>query len=386
MTSRTRYATAAKTGAALAIFVLASTSLAMCSGDPSARTTTVKALTEKSPATGSPAITPRKHPKKLYWGAQIGSQLTGKEAPWSMKPVRKLQRKVGKGLSIISFASPFADCAGGSCTLIKFPTTPLDNVRNYGAIPLFNWSSSSSPIGTSQPDYQLSDLINGKYDAFIREFANSAALWGHPFFLRFDWEMNGNWYPWSERRNGNKRGQYVTAWRHVHDIFTSAGATNVSWIWCPNVEIQRKSEHKYQGLPGLYPGDAYVDWTCLDGFNWGKHPTNPSPWRSFRRIFAKSYHKVRRLAPSKPMVLGEIASSSFGGNKAAWIRDTLATLRSRYGKIRGFVWFDVVDRNIDWPIESSRSSTRAFRHGIAKRAYKANVFGDLSARPIQPPH
>ena len=40
--------------------------------------------------------------------------------------------------------------------------------------------------------------------------------------------MNGNWFPWSETRNGNSSGEYVAAWRHVRDIFRAEGVTNVA--------------------------------------------------------------------------------------------------------------------------------------------------------------
>ena len=62
---------------------------------------------------------------------------------------------------------------------------------------------------------------------------------GHPFFLRWGHEMNSDRFPWSEDANGNRRGEFVQAWRHIHDIFTSVGASNVSWVWCPNVESAR---------------------------------------------------------------------------------------------------------------------------------------------------
>ena len=92
-----------------------------------------------------------------------------------------------------------------------------------------------------------------------RQWATAAKAWGHPFFLRFDHEMNGNWqFPWAELLNGNKPGDYVKAWRHVHDMFTSLGATNVSWVWCPNV-----SGGSTRPMAQLYPGDAYVDLTQL---------------------------------------------------------------------------------------------------------------------------
>ena len=103
----------------------------------------------------------------------------------------------------------------------------MESIRDYGAIPVFSWSSQSIPSSLNEPDFQLSDVIAGTYDSYIREFAEAARDWGHPFFLRFNWEMNGNWFPWSEGVNGNQPGEFVAAWRHVHDIFTAVGADNV---------------------------------------------------------------------------------------------------------------------------------------------------------------
>ena len=36
--------------------------------------------------------------------------------------------------------------------------------------------------------------------------------------------MNGWWWPWSEQLNGNNPGEFVAAWRHVHDIFVQQHA------------------------------------------------------------------------------------------------------------------------------------------------------------------
>ncbi len=169
----------------------------------------------------APGVAAAKKAAPIYWGAQIDEQMTGEAAPWDMTPVARFEQIAGKGLSLIEFSSPFAECDGGKCVMTRFPTVPMENVRAYGAIPVFSWNSTSSPPSLNQPDFSLGTLISGRYDAYIREFATKAKEWGHPFFLRFDWEMNGFWFPWSEGVNGNTKGQYVAAWRHVHDIFTS---------------------------------------------------------------------------------------------------------------------------------------------------------------------
>jgi Glycosyl hydrolase family 26 len=331
------------------------------------------------PSTGF-AAAPR-NPALLYWGAQIGSQLTGSQAPWDMTPVHKFERITGKGLSLVEFSAPFAECEPLPCMLGRFPSTPMENIRQYGAIPVFSWNSSSSPPRLDDPSFQLSDIIDGSYDAYIREFALAARAWGHPFFLRFNWEMNGFWFPWSEGVNGNKPGEYVAAWRHVHNIFTSVGATNATWVWCPNVDTLGE----LRNLRSLYPGNAYVDWTCLDGFNWGIRRGSLG-WVSFSRIYGSTYRQIaKKIAPTKPMVIAEVASSDRGGSKAGWIRDMLLKVRTRYRKIRGLIWYDVNDRNSHWPIETSRTAAGAFRNGIRSRAYTPNIYGNLSASPIHPP-
>ena len=58
----------------------------------------------------------------LYWGASIGNQLTGDQAPWDMGAVSKFEGLAGKGVSLVNFFSPFADCSVSPCSFYKFPT------------------------------------------------------------------------------------------------------------------------------------------------------------------------------------------------------------------------------------------------------------------------
>jgi hypothetical protein len=332
-------------------------------------------------ASATSAVGSSKGPAPLYWGAEIGAQITGEKAPWDMRAVRRFAKVAGKGLSLVSFTAPFAECSGSSCVFGKFPTTPLENVRRYGAIPVFGWNSGSDAPGVRQPEFGLADLVGGRYDAYIREFAIEAREWGHPFFLRFDWEMNGFWFPWAEGVNGNKPGEFVVAWRHVHDIFSSVGATNATWVWSPNIDLQGA----LTPLRSLYPGDRYVDWTGIDGFNWGKRRGSPG-WRTFDQVFQGTYRRiVRGIAPGKPLMISEVASTARGGNKAAWIKDMLAKIPRRYPKVRGVVWYDLNDRGSGWPIETSPRASSAFRTGIGAAVYRPNLYGDVATSPIRPP-
>ena len=316
----------------------------------------------------------------LYWGAWIGDQLTGTEAPWDMSAVNKFEAMAGKPASVINFSSPFADCSS-ACSFYKFPQAQMETIRNHGSVPFFSWASQSTPASLNEPDFQLADVLAGTYDNYIREFAEAARDWGHPFFLRFNWEMNGNWFAWSEGVNGNQPGESVAVWRHVHDIFTSVGATNATWVWCPNVD----PFGKLQDLTSLYPGDAYVDWTGLDGYNWGTNPQSPKGWMSFDELFRSTYDEITKaIAPSKPLIVSEVGSSEYGGSKAAWISDALQSAQTNYPQLRGLLWFEKYDDGMDWPIETSQNATAAFAAGIQSSSYLSNSFAAAGPGPIQP--
>jgi hypothetical protein len=327
-----------------------------------------------------PSLAAAKHKARpLYWGALVGSQLTGQSPPWDFSALEAFERNAGKGASILSFSSPWADCSG-PCTNFAFPEQAMEQLREHGTIPFLSWASQSVPAGLEQPAYSLTAIADGSQDAFIRDYAEQVATWHRPFFLRFDAEMNGFWFPWSEGLNGNTPGSFVAAWRHVHDIFKEVGATNATWVWCPNVDFNRA----LTPLKELYPGDEYVDWTCLDGFNWGA-TRNSAGWQSFDQIFRSTYKRVVKIAPHKPMVIGEVASEERGGSKPKWIKHALKTIPARYPKVRAVLWFDERDQGMHWPIESSKASQRAFKQAIGRSIYRPNVFSELPPGAIQPP-
>ena len=320
----------------------------------------------------------------LYWGALVGDQINGRQVPWDMGGVAQLEQMLGKRMSLVHFMAPFAQCSGSHCSYYRFPDEEMQTIRDHGAIPFFSWSSQSIPSQVEEPNFQLADVIAGRYDAYIRDWAREARAWGHPFFLRFDWEMNGDWFPWGEGANGNRRGESVAAWRHVHAIFTAVGAANATWVWCPNVDFG----DKLAGLASLYPGDRYVDWTCLDGYNSGTNPAKPDRWRSFDELYARTYHQLAdQIASAKPMAIGEVASTEQGGSKARWIGEMLDALPVDYPKIRALVYFDKFDSGMDWPLETSPSAIDAFAAGLRDPAYVSG--GDYStfdpAGPIPPP-
>ena len=290
--------------------------------------------------------------QRFLWGAWIGKQFTGSEPPWNWAAVTAFEARNagGRPVSIVHWGvgtpwdHDFNDWVNA-----------FNRVRRAHALSLIDMYSRSVP---------LSSLAGGAYDSALRTWAVEAKQWGHPFLLRFDWEMNGGWFPWGTNARRSSRttpADYVAAWRHMHDIFAAAGASNVRWVWCPNTDPQQQMTN----LASIYPGNAYVDWTCLDGYN------RDDPWISFTKLFASTYHRIMRLAPAKPMIVGEVASTGRGGSKAAWIKGMFHALPLRFRNIRGLVWYDKYGLPTDggatdWPIELSRSASVAFSQGLRR--------------------
>lgn len=240
-----------------------------------------------------------------------------------------------------------------------FPTDFANLVDGRGAVPMLTWEPWDYTAGANQPHYRLSTISGGTYDPLVRRWAAEIKAWGKPILLRFAHEMNGTWYPWSEAVNGNAAGQYVAAYRHVVSLFRSSGVTNVTWVWSANVAFPGSVP-----LSRLYPGDAYVDWTALDGYNWGT--TTSVGWQSFEQVFGPSLTQVRGLS-SRPVMISEIGSAEQGGDKAAWISDFFSRMAA-HPEIRAFVWFNH-DKEADWRIQSSDASRMSYAAAVAAARY-----------------
>jgi hypothetical protein len=271
--------------------------------------------------------------------------------PWSFRDIDDFSNLVGRRPAIIHW---FQDWA------MDFSAEYLDNAVDRGGAPLVTWEPWQFGRGPEQPDYSLKAIIEGKHDPYIHRWAQAAAAWGKVFYLRFAHEMNGDWTSWSPGVNGNTSRQFISAWRRVHGIFKRAGAANVKWVWAPVAHYEGATPYG-----DVYPGDAYVDWVGLSGYNWGNTRTW-SRWQSFAEIFEASYRKVATMT-RKPIMIAEVATAESGGDKAVWIRKAFRTeIPDRFPRIRAVVWFNANKEN-DWRVNSSPSALTAYKKVVASR-------------------
>lgn len=244
----------------------------------------------------------------------------------------------------------------------------LEQINKRGAMPMVSWE----PWSSSGKPAKLWAIARGRYDGYVRRSARMAKAWGKPIMLRFAQEMNGQWAPWEQGHVGATPRSFILAWRHLVSVFRQVGAGNVIWVWCPNVNTGHLPFMQY------YPGDSWVDWVGLDGFNWG----GSIGWRPFSEIFAGSYEELARRT-EKPIVIAETGSGQTGGDKAAWVTSALTRELANFERVRAVVWYNAVDR-ADFRIDSSPSALSAFRRGIAGPLY-AGTRRDLIDTPLRLP-
>lgn len=217
-----------------------------------------------------------------------------------------------------------------------------------GRIPMITW------WGTT-----YASINDGSQDALIHRAAHSLKAFAKPVYLRWAAEMNGDWFAWGGPENGNDPSGFVAAWRRIHDIFAADGVTNVSWVWAPNADSSPGGvdTSSWNNWRNYYPGDAYVDWVGIDGYNWGT-TLCAACWQSFGEIMDPIY---RDYGARKPIMVAETASTESGGNKAAWI-GAMRTWVKSHPAVKAVVWFDrtYTSTGHDWALDTSAASTTAF--------------------------
>lgn len=206
-------------------------------------------------------------------------------------------------------------------------------------------------------------VLEGKENAYLSAFAARLKAIGRPVLLRFAHEMNGDWYPWSAQKIGPEK--YRQLFRYVRGVFDRVRASNVRWVFSINAE-DVPSSNRYDAS---YPGEQFVDYIGLDGYNWGL--TQPwSWWRSFREIFSGIGEEVFRQY-RKPVIISEFGTTSSGGDKAAWIREALASIR-KMPEVRGMVLFNV-DKETDWRVVPGSAAGRELKKGFSDLYFRSDA-------------
>lgn len=321
---------------------------------PPSRTPTSTPIPTPIPPSSTPAPSPTPTPTPtapaggVLWGAWVGKSVNvaGDEAAF--------EEAIGKPRAIRHWYWSVAPLSGDAANFAAWSKTMPD-----GATLMLSFSPSYGANST------LDNVNAGKHDAYMAEWAKALKAYGKEVLLRPMWEDNGGWYWWRSGGDWDKarKEKYKLAFRRIVDTFRAEGASNVKFVWSPNVWGSGA------GNPMLsYPGDAYVDWIGLDGYPFvgGRG--------DFYRTFKVDYDALKGLG--KPLMVAETGISIWSDAKRAeYVRNLLEyELPVRFPAFEAFVWFneppwgELMDSRYPLTLE-------AFRKGISGSYYQGRGGG-----------
>lgn len=325
----------------------------------------------------------------------------------------------GKAHAVYLVSSGF-DCpwASGVASIIS----ALTHIHELGATPLITWVPMDCQKGGFGDINHLAlpNILDGEWDTYIKTWATDVGNLGYPVFVRWGHEMNiPSYQPWAGQYAFGADGKtfyqdaanqgcglkgcfgdpnaydgperYIAAYRHVHDLAAPL-APNIVWVWNPyERNWPLAQDAPWNQYNNYYPGDAYVDWIALDGYNWGDQSGNgDGRWLSFTQMFGAQLNDLARLHPTKPQMIPEIASvedPADPNRKAAWIRDAYKSALN-YPLLRELTWvqdntfvdafhYDVFHNQVPVPVDFRVNSSAA-----SLQAYSDAVAGWLSQGPL----
>jgi len=329
----------------------------------SMKTVTTKHSPTPIPTSPTAKVSPTKtlNSHTVYLGMWTGGLWDDKSLSLHPEALTAVQNKIDKKVAIAHFYTGWSNLENPQLI------SQLQTASNNGWRPMV----SANPYffdrcqANGKTLYQA--ISSGNCDDFIKSVGLSLKQYGKPIFLRFAWEMNIDSMDWSIQTTGSSPADYINAWRRFHDIVSAQGATNVLWVFAPNTMSSSSIAYNL-----LYPGDSYVDWIGLDGYNWGTTQLWSS-WESFAKTFQASYNSLTTIAPGKPLMLSEVNTTDVGGDKPFWYTDMLTQqIPYNFPRISAVVFYNedrTQQEKVNWLIDSSPASLQAFIQGISLPLY-----------------
>ncbi|THA23280.1 beta-mannanase [Streptomyces sp. A1277] len=296
-------------------------------------------------------------------GGTKGGTPTSPAAHYQVSPLLKPS---GHALGVVDAKTPwqygivetFTEEAGRAPDIREYYSSWGDDFDTEGNA--FLWQHGQLPMMALVPtDAPLAGIAKGEDDAYIRKLADQIAAYDGPLALSFAGEMNGPWNSWGPEHT--KPADFVASWKHVHDVFSARGVTNVIWVWTPHVVDSGTPAE----LRPYYPGDDYVDWVGLIGYY------GPIDGAAFSSLFSPTLHRIADFS-SKPVLIAETGVAE-SDQKEAHIRD-LFQGAAKAGVI-GLVWYDQRKdwpggkQLMDWRISTSRGALAAFQVESARNSF-----------------
>lgn len=288
----------------------------------------------------------------------------------------------------------------------------LPDSGRVNAAAMISWRMFAANPGQAGGTHE--SIANGGIDAYLIAQAAAVRSFGRPVFLRPNWEMNGDWFPWSTynqsgaTRPGNSPAGFRRSWQRARIIFdggskgaidgrlaaaglppvqTSAASlpptTNAAWVWSV-AKGGVKQPSKPHDTIDYYPGDAYVDWVATGLHQFGSD--------DLARYTSRASNTADPLARTddlyaefsgrrgKPFMLSEwgVATRPYGnGDDPSYVRDVFAWIRA-HPKVKASIYFNRKHGNYTHELEAMPQARAAY----ADELRKTRMLYDWRAIPL----
>lgn len=298
----------------------------------------------------------------LFWGLVSGVSAAQnvqtpptREVPWGIYQIfwstEQFEKELDQQLAQLGgtprYVLFFRDLHRGR----GFPLKAVEICDRKNLIPVISFEPA--PWRAPKNHAGLQDIADGRYDTYFQQWGYAAARWGKPVIFRFGFEMNGNWFSW-----GQKPEQYKKAWRRIHRQFRQAEASNIKWMFAPNVAPV--DGDVLRNPLTYYPGDDVVDYVAVDGYNFGDHYSQWHRWKSYAAIFESTLLLLSQF--NKPLFISEIGCAD-DSRKSLWIKDFLNRVAADQ-RIAAFIYYNYYPRKRgypNWRLDSDLATLQVFK-------------------------
>jgi mannan endo-1,4-beta-mannosidase len=246
----------------------------------------------------------------------------------------------------------------------RWPRDMVNYLKHTSTVPLIVWQPMDPEV-QNRPTMSLRKILDNKakWGKYVRTFARAARNSRQTIILRFAHEMDCPYFTYGQGRFDNTPKMIRDLWHWVWQQFQKVGATNVKFLWSPN-----NPGPGCTPWPRIYPGDRYVDYVGMSGFNWGIPNDRSRPWSRWKpmaTVLEKGVEGLMALT-RKPIVVAETGSSPDaprGKSKANWIRYGYPDIYRRYPRVVLIAYFNVdmrpaPDRHEDWRLADPGGAPR----------------------------
>ena len=267
---------------------------------------------------------------KIYFGAF--PDFGGPEDNVTTQKIEDFEAVAGKKIAWAYFSQNWFNG-------IKYPKEHIHAIYDANSTPFVRLMPRSDETqGVAETKFALQKIIDGDFDAELKQWAKDAKEDNIPLLVDFAVEANGNWFGYSGIFNGadtmdgygdphypDGPERYRDAYRHIIDIFRQENVHHITWFY--HFNYTSFPDEEWNQAKYYYPGDDYIDWV---GFSLYGAQTLSEEWDGleFSTQLEEYKSSYEELNTTKPVALLEfgVTDNHPDGNKSVWLKDAFQTI------------------------------------------------------------